>query len=49
MYTVHYITGGMMERKETMEAQDTKEVEDTILSVHGENTTILSTVELAEI
>lgn len=45
MFTIHYITSGMMECKETMEAQDSKEVEETILSVHGDNTIILSIIK----
>ena len=45
MFTIHYITSGMMERKETMEAMNSQEVEDTILSVHGDNTIILSIIK----
>jgi hypothetical protein len=46
MYTVHYITVGMMERKQIMEAANAQEVEDTILSVHGDKTVILSIIKL---
>lgn len=45
MFTIHYITTGMMERKETMEAETAQEVEDTVLGVHGDDTLILSIIE----